>query len=447
MNGLYDIPHLETTLRAVFTNTTPVTAYRGAGRPEAIFTIERLVDLAAAQTGIDRIELRRRNLVGPKRMPYTNALGVTYDSGEFPRGMQRALALADWDGAPARREAARARGRLLGIGVANYVETSTGWPVERAELTVDGDGRVSAVLGTQSSGQGHETAFAQMLVSLLGVPFGQVVLRTGDTDVVSKGSGSHSARSMRVGGHLFVQGAEQLVARGRQVAARMLECAAEDVEFAVEAVEAVEGAGGGGTPRGRFRVRGTDRALALPEVAAFACAPGADLPPELAGPLTGAAEIEVPMPAYPNGTHVAEVEVDPETGAVSLTRYTAVDDAGRIINPLLLEGQVHGGIAQGAGQALHERCVYDGEGQMLTGSFMDYAVPRAADLPSFVVGHNEVPTQTNLLGAKGGGEGGTTPAPAAIVNALVDALAPFGVRHVDMPLTSEAVWRAIRAAS
>jgi carbon-monoxide dehydrogenase large subunit len=441
MNGLYHIPQLETTMRAVYTNSTPVTAYRGAGRPEAIFVIERLADAAAAQMGIDRVELRRRNLIASERLPYTNALGVTYDSGEFPRGMERALTLADWAGATLRREAARARGRLLGIGLANYVETSTGWPVERAEMRVLAGERVEVVIGTQSSGQGHETSFAQMIASLLGVPFECVTLRVGDTDVVAKGSGSHSARSMRVGGHLFVQTAEQVIEQGREVAARMFECAPQDVEFELD-----PGARPGVARRGgRYRVSGTDRVRTLLEVAAFACAPDSALPEALAGPLSGLAEIAVPMPAYPNGTHVAEVEVAPETGVVTLVRYTAVDDAGRIINPLLLEGQVHGGIVQGTGQATHERCMYDANGQLLTGSFMDYAMPRADEVPYFTVGHNEVPTATNRLGAKGGGEGGTTPAPAAIVNAVVDALREHGVRDLQMPLTAERVWRALHA--
>jgi carbon-monoxide dehydrogenase large subunit len=301
---------------------------------------------------------------------------------------------------------------------------------------VDGNGEVHIIIGTQASGQGHETSFAQMVASLLGVPFDSVRLRTGDTDFVIKGSGSHSARSMRVGGHLFVQTADQVIERGRHVAARMLECAAEDIAF--------EWPGAHEEGCGRYRVAGTDRARTLFQVAAFACAPDSGLDDALAGPLSGLAEIDVPMPAYPNGTHIAEVEVDPETGHIALTRYTAVDDAGRVINPLLLEGQVHGGIVQGTGQATHELCVYDAEGQLLTGSFMDYAVPRADEVPLFSVGHNEVPTKTNLLGAKGGGEGGTTPAPAAIVNAVVDALGEHGVRHLEMPLTAQTVWRALR---
>jgi carbon-monoxide dehydrogenase large subunit len=303
-------------------------------------------------------------------------------------------------------------------------------------MAVTGDGHVEIIIGTQASGQGHETAFAQMVASLLGVPFDSVRLRTGDTAFVVKGSGSHSARSMRVGGHLFVQTAEQVIEKGRRVAAHMLECAVEDITFQLEDSDS-------GDSWGRFVVRGTDRVRTLFEVAAFACTPDSGLAAELAGPLDGLAEIEVPMPAYPNGTHVAEVEVDPDTGRVILVRYTAVDDAGRVINPLLLEGQVHGGIVQGTGQATHEQCVYDAAGQLLTGSFMDYAVPRADEVPFFTVGHNEVPTGTNRLGAKGGGEGGTTPAPAAIVNAVADALGVVGAHELHMPLTPQTVWRAL----
>jgi carbon-monoxide dehydrogenase large subunit len=439
MNGLYDIPLLATRMQAVHTNTTPVTAYRGAGRPEAICVMERLVDLAATEMGLDRIELRRRNLIAPEALPWRNALGVTYDSGEFPRGMQRALDLSDWQGVDERRTASIQRGRLLGIGLANYVETSTGWPVERAEMTVLAEGRVELIIGTQASGQGHDTAFAQMAASMLGVPFDSIRLRTGDTDFVVKGSGSHSARSMRVGGHLFTQTAQQVIDKGCRVAARLFECAVADVSFE-PADEAHEDS------VSHYRVAGTDRSCTLFDVATHACSAQSALPDELSGPLFGLAEIEVPMPAYPNGTHVAEVEVDPHTGAVTLTRYTAVDDAGTVINPLLLEGQVHGGIVQGTGQATHELCIYDAHAQLLTGSFMDYAVPRADEVPFFTVGHNEVPTPTNLLGAKGGGEGGTTPAPAAIVNAVVDALRDYGVRHLQMPLTSQSVWRAMKRA-
>ena len=428
--GLYDIPCADVATKGVWTNTTPVTAYRGAGRPEATFVLERLIDLAASEMGIDRLDLRRRNLIAEDALPYTNPLGVTYDSGKFRQSMDMALDLSGWNDAAARRREAAHRGRLRGIGLANYVETSTGWPLERAVMEVLPDGRIDMVIGTQSSGQGHETTFRQIGSGLLGVPFDCIDFRFGDTLFVRDGSGSHSARSMRVGGHLFSQTRDEIVRRGRAISAYRFECAIEDVQFS----------------GGRFVVAGTDRSIGLFDAAALAADPDADLPAELRGPLRGVARIDKPMPAYPNGCHVAEVEIDPETGAVALVRYTAVDDVGTVVNPIIVEGQVHGGIAQGVGQALWELVAYDpASGQLLAGSFMDYVMPRAADFPMFAVGHNEVPTKSNLMGAKGGGEGGTTPAPAAVVNAIVDALSDYGVTHLDMPVTPEKIWRAMRA--
>jgi aerobic carbon-monoxide dehydrogenase large subunit len=427
--GLYDIPLADVITKAVWTNTSPVTAYRGAGRPEAMFVLERLVDVAAREMGLDRVEIRRRNLIAEDMLPYRNPLGVDYDSGRFEASMDMALALSGWDGFAARRRDAAARGILRGIGIANYIETSTGWPLERAVMDVLPDGRVDMVIGTQSSGQGHETTFRQIGSDFLGVPFDCIDFRTGDTAFVQDGSGSHSARTMRVGGHLFSRTRDEIIARGKAIAAHVLECAVEDVAFA----------------RGRFAVSGTDRSVGLFEVAAVAADPGADLPDDLKGPLRAAARIDEPMPAYPNGCHVAEVEIDPETGVVALVRYTGVDDVGRIVNPAIVEGQMHGGTAQGVGQALWERVVYDPvTGQLVTGSFMDYVIPRADEMPFFAVGHNEVPTKTNLMGAKGGGEGGTTAAPPAVVNAIVDALADYGVTHLEMAVTPERVWRAMR---
>ncbi len=429
--GLYDIPIADVLTKGVWTNTTPVTSYRGAGRPEATFVLERLIDLAADRTGIDRIDLRRRNLIADDALPYTNALGVTYDSGKFARSMDMVLETSDWQGFAARRKAAAEQGRLLGIGLANYVETATGWPLERAVMEVLPEGRVDMVVGSQSSGQGHETTFRQIGSEFLGVPYDCIDFRFGDTAFVQEGSGSHSARTMRVGGHLFSQTRDAIIARGTAIAAHVLECAAGDVRFA----------------EGRFTVSGTDRSICLFDVAAVARDEKAGLPPELAGPLRESARIDVPMPAYPNGCHVAELEIDPETGVATLMRYTAVDDVGKVVNPVIVEGQVHGGVVQGVGQALWERVAYDPrDGQLITGSFMDYVMPRAADFPLFTVDHNEVPTATNLMGAKGGGEGGTTPAPAAVVNAIVDALSAYGVKHLQMPVTTEKIWRAIAGA-
>jgi len=429
--GIYDIPEADVTTKAVWTNTSPVTAYRGAGRPEAIFVLERLIDRAAIEMGIDRADIRLKNLIKDEQLPYTNPLGVTYDSGRFVHGMELALELSDWAGFEVRRQASEQTGTLRGIGTANYVETSTGWPLERAVMEVTPEGRVDMVMGSHSSGQGHETTFRQIGASLLEVPFDRVDYRYGDTAFVKDGSGSHAARTMRLAGHLFTITRDEIVDKGKRIAAHLLECAEADVEFADAS----------------FRVSGTDRATGLFDVARAANDDDNDLPDELRGPLRATTIIDKPMPAYPNGCHVAEVEIDPETGTCTLVRYTAVDDCGRVVNPMIVDGQVHGGIGQGVGQALWEEVVYDSvSGQLVTGSFMDYVMPRADDLPMFTVGHNEVPTPTNRMGAKGGGEGGTTPAPAAIVNAICDALRDYGVEHIQMPVTSEKIWRAIRVS-
>ncbi len=431
LNGVYVLPAAHVISKAVYTNTTATASYRGAGRPEAMFVIERLIDMAAAETGIDRIELRRRNMIPPAAMPYENPVGVSYDSGEFAAGMDKALELIGWDGFAARREQAAARGKLRGIGLANYIETATGYPHERGEMEVLAEGAVDLVIGTQSSGQGHETSYAQVVSDWLGVPFEAIRLRAGDTDFVRAGSGSHSSRSMRLAGHLYRQTADEIIAKGIRIAAHMLEAAVADMAFA----------------DGVFSVAGTDRTIGIFEVAVAAADGANGLPEELRGPLRAVAEISVPLPAYPNGCHAAEVEVDPDTGAVAIVRYAGVDDVGRVINPLIVDGQTHGGVGQGAGQALMEICTYDAaSGQVLAGSFMDYCLPRADDLPSFDLAFNEVIAESTALGVKGGGEGGATGAPPAIINALIDALQEFGVRHIDMPATPEKVWRAIRAA-
>ena len=432
-NGVYVMPAAHAVSKAVYTNTTATASYRGAGRPESMFVIERLIDMAAAETGIDRIELRRRNMIPADAIPYANPVGVTYDSGDFGPSMEKVLSLIGWDGFAARRAEARARGRLRGIGLANYIETATGYPQERGEMEILPDGTVDLVMGTQSSGQGHETSYAQVVSDWLGVPFDAVRLRTGDTDFVAMGAGSHSSRSMRLAGHLYRQTADEIIARGKQIAAHMLEAAEADISF----------------EDGGFRITGTDRTLSLFDIAAAAVAAvddGNDLPDDLQGPLRAAAEIAVPLPAYPNGCHAAEVEIDPDTGAVEIVRYAGVDDVGRVINPLIVDGQTHGGIAQGAGQALMEDCTYDAAGQVLAGSFMDYGMPRADQFPSFDLAFNEVIAASTALGVKGGGEGGATGAPPAIINAIVDALTEFGVRHIEMPATPERVWRAINAA-
>ena len=429
VTGPYHIPLACVRARGVMSHTPATNPYRSAGRPEVIFALERLVDTAAEACGFDAIELRRRNLIPPESMPYDNPFGKTYDSGEFERGMDMALRLADWDGFPARRAEAARRGRLRGLGIANYLETSSGAPNEQAEISVDADGSVEVVIGTQSSGQGHETSYAQVTADWLGVPVDCVRLVQGDTDIVRIGGGSHAGRSMRMAGTVIVMASEVLIEKGKRIAAHVLEAAEDDLEFA----------------DGRFVIRGTDRAMTIFEVAA--AAERSDLPDELAGGLAATVQNRMDIPVFPNGSHVCEVEVDAETGRVALVRYTAIEDVGRAINPLIVDGQTHGGIAQGVGQALMERCVHDADsGQCLSGSFMDYCMPRADDLPSFATALNEVPCALNPLGVKAGGEGGTTPAPGVVINAIVDALREFGVNDIEMPATPERVWRAINSA-
>jgi aerobic carbon-monoxide dehydrogenase large subunit len=414
----YDIPAVSVHGRAVVTNTSPTTPYRSAGRPEVMFVMERLIDLAARRHGFDRLELRRRNLVPAGAMPYRNGLGTLYDSGDYRAALDRAVTLADWAGFEARRAEARRRGRYRGIGVASYLEINTGDPRERAHITVRPQGRVDLVLGTLSSGQGHATSFAQLLVEWLGVALGEVRLITGDTDVTVTGGGAHSARALRLAAIVMAKASDQIVEKGTRIAAGMLEAAEADIEFSAR----------------RFRVKGTDRSVDLYEVAA-------------AGPLDGVCDEVLTAPSFPYGCAVCEVEVDPETGVVEVVRYTTVDDCGRAVNPMILHGQTHGGIAQGVGQALWESCAYDGEtGQLLSASLMDYALPRADMLPAFTTEISEVPSTSHPLGLRGGGEGGTTPALGAVVNAIVDALAELGVEHVELPATSERVWRAIQDA-
>ncbi len=426
--SVYHVPVSFMRGRAVLSTTSPTTPYRAAGRPEVMYVLERLIDLAARRHGFDRVALRRRNLVPAGAMPYRNPLGLVYDSGDYAAAQDRAVALADWTGFEARRAAARRRGRYRGIGLANYLELNTGAPRERAEITVRPDGTVDVVLGTLSAGQGHETSFAQLVVEWLGVEHDRVRLLTGDTDVATVGGGSHSGRSMRLAAVVMARAADQIVERGTRLAAWRLEAAAADIEFAHR----------------RFTVRGTDRSVDLFAVAAAALR--AEAPADLRGPLAGVSDETMSVPSYPYGCAVCEVEVDPETGAVAVVRWTSVDDVGRAVNPLILHGQTHGGIAAGAGQALWELCHYDADGQMLSASFMDYALPRADALPAFTTELSEVPSTTNPLGLRGGGEGGTTPALGAIVNAIVDALAELGVEHVEMPATPERVWSVIRAA-
>jgi aerobic carbon-monoxide dehydrogenase large subunit len=423
ITGPYFIPAATLRSRAVFTHTPPTNPYRSSGRPEITYALERLIDTAARELGFDRVALRRHNLVAPQAMPYRNAVGMVYDSGTYEANMDLAMQLADWHGFAARREAALRRGRRLGIGIAPYVESSIGSPKERAEIAILPSGRVRVVIGTQPSGQGHETSFPQVLAELLHVPLAAIDIVYGDTDVVSAGGGSHSGRSMRHAAAVFAIGAKALIEKGERIASYLCEAPAT---------------------YGNGRFRAGDRTFDFLELAA--AADRALLPPELQGGLAVVADNEMHDPVFPNGCAICECEVDPETGAVTLTRYSAVDDVGRCINPLIVHGQTHGAIAQGVGQALGELCPFDEHAQPLAGTLMDYALPRAADLPSFRTEIVEVLSPTNALGIKAGGEGGTTPAPAAVANAIVDALAEFGVRDIPLPATPQAIWRLIHAA-
>ena len=430
MSGVYNIPAVYFRGKAVMTNTVPTTPYRSAGRPEAIYIIERLVDLAADELGLDPAELRRKNLIPPNAFPYKNGVGITYDNGEYERGMDAALRLADYNGFAARRAESKKHGKLRGIGIANYIEGAGGAPRERAEVTVGAQGRVELVLGTMNSGQGHETSFAQLLNEWLGVPFESVDFVAHDTDRVKAGGGSHSGRSMRIASLAIGEATDVIIEKGRKIAAHMLEVNPMDVDFA----------------KGVFTIKGTDRHIGIFDVAK-AAATRNDLPDDLRGKLEGIGDHTVSVGAFPSGTHICEIEVDPDTGVVQILRWSGVDDVGRAVNPLILHGQTHGAAAQGIGQALLEDCHYDREsGQMLAGSFMDYAVPRADFLPSFNCELVEVPATSHKYGIRPGGEGGTTPALGAVINAVVDALSELGVRHVEMPATPERVWRAIQAA-
>ena len=421
--GVYKIPLLRHDVRMMFTNTSPVDAYRGAGRPEAGYLMERLVSRAALELGVDPIELRRRNILQPSDLPYQNPAAWTYDCGNFGHVLDMALAAADWAGFPARKRDAAKRGRLAGRGIAYYIEvTGSAQLQETVDVTVTGDGRVIVVSGTQSMGQGLWTSYAQIVAERLGVAPEAVVVVQGDTDVVRSGGGAGGSRSLQVGGGAVLAGANAVIDAGRKLAAGALEAAEPDIEFRA----------------GRFGIAGTDRGIGLFELAARQ--PGAKLVCEASATAAGQ--------TWPNGCQIAEVEIDPDTGAATVTRHTAVDDIGRVMNPMIAHGQIEGGIGQGIGQALVERTVYDEEtGQLLTGSFMDYAMPRADDMPAFTTAFDEsTPTALNVLGAKGVGESGVHGAVPAVVNAVIDALAERGVREIDLPVTREKVWRLLRAA-
>jgi carbon-monoxide dehydrogenase large subunit len=428
--GVYRFPAAHAEVLSVFSNTNATAPYRGAGRPEATYVIERLIDDAARELGLDRIELRRTNLVPPSAMPYRNALGVTYDCGDFPANMERALAMADVAGFPKRREAARARGKLRGLAIVNAIERAAGPQPEFAEIRFNPSGSATLLMGSKNQGQGHETTFKQILHERLGIDPADVRYIDGDTERVAFGMGSMGSRSTVIGGTAVWMAADKVIAKGRKIAARLLEAAEADIAF----------------EDNRFKVVGTDRAVVLKEVARAAFVP-AQIPKGMEPGLFETATFVPSSDTWPNGCHVCEVEIDPETGAVTLDRYAIVDDVGTVINPLTLKGQIHGGVAQGVGQALMEQVVYDPEsGQLLSASFMDYAMPRADDFCDMHIESNPVPTKLNPLGAKGAGEAGTVGALPAVVNAVVDALAGAGVRQFDMPATAGRVWQALHQA-
>jgi carbon-monoxide dehydrogenase large subunit len=426
----YVIPAIFMDVHGVFTNTVPIDAYRGAGKPEVNYMIERLIDESARRCGFDAIELRRRNLV--REFPYRKALGTVIDGGRFADNLDDAIVEADRAGFVQRREVAKQSGMLRGIGVTCFMETARGAPNEGAELRFEDDGRVALVVGTQSNGMGHETTYAQIAADLLGLPVEAFRYVQADTREVRAGNGHGGARSMHMGGSALCKTVDTMLAKGRVIAARLLQASEQQMAFT----------------NGRFVVRDDpDRSIDLLALASAARDP-ANVPDGMSPGLDTYVWNLLDVITFPNGCHIAEVEIDPETGHLTLERYTAVDDFGTLINPMLTVGQIQGGVAQGIGQAMLEHTVYDPEtGQLLSGSFMDYALPYASDLPDFDITLTGVPTDANPLGVKGSGQAGAIAAPQAIIAAVLDALAPIGVTHIDMPATPERIWHAIREAT
>jgi carbon-monoxide dehydrogenase large subunit len=422
--SVYRTPLLEVSTKVMFTNTTPVSAYRGAGRPEANYYMERLIDQAASELGIDRLELRRRNHVPKEAIPYKAASGMTYDSGDFGAVFHKALSAADAAGFSRRKEESKARGKLRGLGIGSYLEVTAPPNKEMGAIRFEAQGQdeavVTLVTGTLDYGQGHAAPFAQVLASRLGIPFERIRLLQGDSDQLVFGAGTGGSRSMMMSGAAIAQASDLVIAKGKEVASEVLEAAQADIEFV----------------NGRFVVAGTDRSVSL-----------MDLARKKPGALDVSHVTDVIASAYPNGCHVAEVEIDPETGAAEVVRYSSVNDFGTVVNPLLVEGQVHGGVVQGIGQCFMENAQYDAEGQLLTGSFMDYALPRASDTPSRIGWESHpVPATTNPLGVKGCGEAGCAGAMTSVMNAVLDALRELGIPHLDMPASPQRVWEAIRRA-
>ncbi len=427
--SVYHTPLLEVSTKGVLTNTAPTGAYRGAGRPEGNYYMERLIDTAAAEMGIDRVELRRRNYIRPDAMPYKAASGMGYDSGEFAAVLDKALALADWQGFSQRQQQSRANGKLRGRGIGSYLEVTAPPSKEMGGVRFEADGTVTMITGTLDYGQGHASPLAQVLVDRLGIPFDRIRLLQGDSDALLVGGGTGGSRTMMASGTAMVEASAQVIARGKEIAGFVMEAAVADIEFS----------------RGRFTIAGTDRSIGIMELAARLRS-GVKLPPEMPQSLDVGVISNNPPSSFPNGCHVAEVEIDPDTGAIAVVKYAMVNDFGTLINPLLAEGQAHGGIVQGIGQALMERTFYDGDGQLLSGSYMDYALPRADNAPMFSFASHPVPATTNVLGVKGCGEAGCAGSLPAVMNAVVDALSSYGIRHIDMPATPERVWQALRDA-
>mgnify|MGYP003626495350 FL=1 len=429
--GVYDIPAAHVAVRTVHSNTNPTAPYRGAGRPEATYVIERMFDEAARELGIDPTELRARNMIAPAAMPVKNALGLTYDCGEFARNQAAVLEMADYAGFAARRDEARARGRLRGIGTANPIERSASPSPDFAEIRFSTDGTATILMGTKSQGQGHETVYKQIVNERLGLDPARMRVIDGDTDRVAFGIGTMGSRSTVIGGSALYFAAEKIIDKAKTIAAHLLEASVVDMEFA----------------DGTFTVTGTDRSVTLTEVAKASFTP-ARLPKGTEPGLFETATFAPEDDTYPNGSHVCEVEIDPETGMTEVVGYWVVDDVGTMINPVIVKGQIHGGVAQGVGQALAEQVAYDPDsGQLLSGSFMDYAMPRAADFPDIGIEAHAVPTQRNPLGVKGAGEAGTVGALPATMNAVLNALTEVGVTALDMPATPNRVWQAIRNAA
>jgi aerobic carbon-monoxide dehydrogenase large subunit len=431
VQGMYRTPLIEVSSKCVFTNTTQIGPYRGAGRPEGNYFIERLVDAAAAEMGLDRLALRRRNQIRPQDLPYKTASAVTYDSGEFAALTKQAFELADGSGFARRKRESARRGKLRGLGIGNFLEVTAPPSKELAAIGFNADGTVTLTTGTLDFGMGHATPFAQVLSEKLGIPFEKIILVQGDSDKVFMGGGSGGSKSIMHSGTAIVEASAKVIDKGKEIASHVLEAAVADIEF----------------NSGRFVIAGTDRVISLMDLAQILRNGSAKLPANAPQSLDITHVSDGPGSAtFPNGCHIAEVEVDPETGIVALVKYSCVNDFGTVVNPMIVAGQLHGGVVQGIGQALMEMTVYDDDGQLLTGSFMDYALPRATDVPFFVLAEHPVPAKTNPLGVKGCGEAGCAGALTSVMNAVLNALAERGIRHLDMPLTPFRIWRALHDA-